>query len=255
MSNLDDPCAGEPISNIPLRIGAIFVILITSLLGTLFPIASLRLPYLHHLIPGTFFEFSKFFSSGIILSTGLIHLLSPAADEELSPSNTLAQGGCLPNGWGSYPFAYAICLSVIIGIDLAVTGAGFQVLFIVIVFHQMFEGLGVGTRLAFLRLPPSYAWLPYFGALLYAIVTPLGMIIGLAVRSHLSMSSAAASLASGILDSVSAGILIYAATVQLMAAEFIQSRRWLVCSWGRLWFAVGSFGAGAGVMALLAKWA
>lgn len=42
-----------------------------------------------------------------------------------------------------------------------------------------------GTRLAFLRLPPSYAWLPYFGAVLYAAVTPFGMIIGLAVRSRL----------------------------------------------------------------------
>lgn len=45
------------------------------------------------------------------------------------------------------------------------------------------------------------------------------------------MSSAAASLASGILDAISAGILIYAAMVELIGNEFIHSRRWMVCSW------------------------
>jgi len=34
------------------------------------------------------------------------------------------------------------------------------ILFIVIVFHQTFEGLGLGSRLAFLPLPRSYNWVP-----------------------------------------------------------------------------------------------
>jgi solute carrier family 39 (zinc transporter), member 1/2/3 len=40
--------------------------------------------------------------------------------------------------------------SVIIGLTLSTTGADFNTLFVVIIFHQMFEGLGLGSRLAIL---------------------------------------------------------------------------------------------------------
>lgn len=49
----------------------------------------------------------------------------------------------------------------------------------------MFEGLGLGTRLAFLSLPPKYNFVPWVGAIAYSIVTPLGMAIGLGVREGL----------------------------------------------------------------------
>lgn len=71
----------------------------------------------------------------------------------------------------------------------------------------MFEGLGLGSRLAFLKLPSSLSWVPFTGALLYSICTPIGMAIGLGARSSISMSSTQASIASGVLDSISAGIL------------------------------------------------
>jgi zinc transporter 1/2/3 len=64
--------------------------------------------------------------------------------------------------------------SVIIGLTLAVDPA-FKVLFIVILFHQMFEGLGLGTRLAALKLPPSYRWTPLVGAIVYGLTTPIGL--------------------------------------------------------------------------------
>ena len=38
----------------------------------------------------------------------------------------------------------------------------------------MFEGLGVGSRLAYMRLPPKYHYVPIIGALLYGITTPVG---------------------------------------------------------------------------------
>lgn len=119
----------------------------------------------------------------------------------------------------------------------------------------MFEGLGLGTRLAFLQLPKSWSWVPYAGALSYSIVTPLGMAIGLGCRAGLSMSSGAASVAAGVLDSVSGGILIYTATVELIAHEFIFNDFYRRCSWARLWFSIVSFALGAGIMALLGKWA
>lgn len=73
----------------------------------------------------------------------------------------------------------------------------------------MFEGLGLGTRLAFLRLPTHWSWVPYVGALAYSCMTPIGMAIGLGLRESISMSSGSASVAAGVLDSISAGILIY----------------------------------------------
>lgn len=60
--------------------------------------------------------------------------------------------------------------SVIIGLTLGVTDE-FIVLFIVLIFHQMFEGLGLGSRLSQLNLPPHLRWAPYAAAILYAIMT------------------------------------------------------------------------------------
>jgi hypothetical protein len=50
---------------------------------------------------------------------------------------------------------------------------------VVIVFHQAFEGLGLGSRLAFLKLPAHLNWVPFAGALLYSICTPVGIAAGL----------------------------------------------------------------------------
>ncbi|KAL8284219.1 hypothetical protein RQP46_004968 [Phenoliferia psychrophenolica] len=213
--------------NLGLRIGAIFVILLTSLVGSLFPVLARRSPFLRARVPPLVFEFAKLFGSGVILATGIIHLLEPAADDELGPMNLITNGGCISDAWGEYPYAVqlmAVMLlefgvifhSLIIGLTLAVTGADeFNILFIVIIFHQMFEGLGLGTRLAFLTLPKSLEKLPLIGALVYSCVTPIGMAIGLGLRESISMTSASASIAAGVLDSTSAGILIYTATLMV----------------------------------------
>lgn len=47
--------------------------------------------------------------------------------------------------------------SLIIGLTLAVNEE-FITLFIVLVFHQMFEGLGLGSRLSSLPLPSKFKW-------------------------------------------------------------------------------------------------
>ena len=39
---------------------------------------------------------------------------------------------------------------------------------------ETFEGLGVGSRLAYMDLPPKYTYVPIVGALLYGITTPIG---------------------------------------------------------------------------------
>jgi zinc transporter 1/2/3 len=82
-------------------------------------------------------------------------------------------------------------------------------------FVEAFEGLGIGSRLAYLELPRKYYWVPVAGALLYGITTPIGIAIGLGVRTSYNPNSATASIVSGILDSLSAGVLVYTGLVEV----------------------------------------
>jgi solute carrier family 39 (zinc transporter), member 1/2/3 len=79
----------------------------------------------------------------------------------------------------------------------------------------MFEGLGLGTRLAFLKLPPKYNYIAILGGLLYGITTPVGIAAGLGVRSTYNPNSTTASIVSGSLDSISSGILLYTGLVEV----------------------------------------
>jgi zinc transporter 1/2/3 len=102
----------------------------------------------------------------------------------------------------------------LIGLTLAVD-PDFIVLFVVVVFHQTFEGLGVGARLAYVNLPASYNWVPVAAAALYGLATPVGIAAGLGVRSTYNPGSATASIVSGVMDALSAGILIYTGLVEV----------------------------------------
>lgn len=118
----------------------------------------------------------------------------------------------------------------------------------------MFEGLGLGSRLALLPLAPGSP-LPYFGALAYALVTPLGMAIGLGVRSTYNGESAKASYITGTFDSVSSGILLYTGLVELLAHEFIFNEKMRTAPLKKVFLAIGEMLLGAGLMALLGRWA
>ncbi|KAI0046478.1 Zinc/iron permease [Auriscalpium vulgare] len=144
--------------------------------------------------------------------------------------------------------------SVLIGLTLAVDES-FKVLFVVITFHQLFEGLGIGSRLANLRMPARLNWVPIAAALLYGMTTPLGIAVGLGVRTTYNPGSAQASAVSGVLDALSAGILIYTGLVELLAHEFLFSREMREASNGKLAYALGCMLAGCALMALLGKWA
>ena len=80
---------------------------------------------------------------------------------------------------------------------------------------EAFEGLGVGSRLAYLEMPPKYNWVPILGAVLYGITTPVGIAIGLGVRTSYNPGSTTASIVSGVLDSLSAGVLVYTGLVEV----------------------------------------
>ncbi|PYH49086.1 low-affinity Zn(2+) transporter ZRT2 [Aspergillus saccharolyticus JOP 1030-1] len=145
--------------------------------------------------------------------------------------------------------------SVFIGLTLAVTGSEFVTLYVVIVFHQTFEGLGLGSRLATVPWPRSKRWTPYFLGLGYGVSTPIAIAIGLGVRNSYSDSGATTLIVSGVFDAISAGILIYTALVELLAHEFMFSTSMRKAPIHVVLSAFGLLCLGALLMALLGKWA
>ena len=119
----------------------------------------------------------------------------------------------------------------------------------------MFEGLGVGSRLAYMELPPRYNYIPLIGAALFGITTPIGIAAGLGVRSTYNPDSATASIVSGVLDAFSAGILIYTGLVELLAHEFLFNKDMIAASNGKLLYALACMMAGCALMAVLGRWA
>ncbi|KAI2631039.1 ZIP zinc/iron transport family [Hypoxylon sp. NC1633] len=145
--------------------------------------------------------------------------------------------------------------SIFIGLTLAVAGDEFTVLYIVLVFHQTFEGLGLGSRLATAQWPASKAWMPYVLACGYAISTPVAIAIGLGVRSTLEPGNPNTLIINGVFDSISAGILIYTGLVELLAHEFMFNTYMRDAGLKVQLSALGCVALGCGLMAVLAKWA
>ncbi|KAK5718102.1 low-affinity Zn(2+) transporter zrt2 [Elasticomyces elasticus] len=145
--------------------------------------------------------------------------------------------------------------SVFIGLTLAVAGEEFQTLYVVLVFHQTFEGLAVGTRVAGVGWPKSTKWTPYMLIIAYAISTPFGIGVGLGVRTSFSPGSQNTLITNGVFDSISAGILIFTGLIELMGRDFLFSDRMQKAPWREVTAAVGCMCLGAGLMALIGFWA
>ena len=145
--------------------------------------------------------------------------------------------------------------SIFIGLTLAVAGSNFNVLYIVLVFHQTFEGLGLGSRLATADWPRSKWWMPWILGGAYGITTPIAIAIGLSVSATFAPNSQKTLIVNGIFDSISAGILIYTGLVELMAHEFMFNPEMRKSSIKMMLFAYFCMCIGAGLMALLGKWA
>ncbi|KIW19159.1 hypothetical protein PV08_03452 [Exophiala spinifera] len=143
--------------------------------------------------------------------------------------------------------------SVIIGMNLGVSGDEFSTLYPVLVFHQSFEGLGIGARMSSIPFD-SRSWLPWILCALYGLTTPVSIAIGLGLRTTYNPNSFTANVVSGVFDAVSAGILIYSGLVELLARDFIfnpvRTR-----DGKRIVFMLVSVFLGAGIMSLLGHWA
>ncbi|KAK2067817.1 hypothetical protein P8C59_001523 [Phyllachora maydis] len=144
--------------------------------------------------------------------------------------------------------------SVIIGLNLAVAGDEFNTLYPVVVFHQAFEGLGIGARLSAIPFPERFRGLPWLLCLVYGLTTPISIAIGLGVATTYNAGSFTANVVSGVLDATSAGILLYTGLVELLARDFLFNPE-RTRDKKRLMFMVVCLYLGAAIMALLGKWA
>lgn len=155
--------------------------------------------------------------------------------------------------------------SILLGITLVVAGDSvFITLFIVILFHQMFEGLALGARIA--ALDPSSssssessvsAWRKtknWAMPLTFAVITPIGMAIGIGVLHEFNGNNPSTIIALGTLDALSAGILIWVGLVSMWAHDWLFGEL-KDAPLGRTAVAGVSLVCGLVLMGVLGKWA
>ncbi|MCD7451742.1 hypothetical protein HAX54_013340 [Datura stramonium] len=142
--------------------------------------------------------------------------------------------------------------SVIIGISLGASESPKTIrpLVAALTFHQFFEGLGLGGSIAQAKLKTRAIAIM---TLFFSLTTPIGIAIGLGITNVYDENSPTALIVEGIFNSASAGILIYMALVDFLAADFMHPR---MQGNGKLQLGANiSLLLGAGLMSLLAKWA
>jgi len=112
--------------------------------------------------------------------------------------------------------------------------------------------MGLGARIATLPFPRR-SIRPYCMGMVFAVVTPIGMAIGMSIRTLYSPTSPAALITTGVFDSISSGLLIYASLVELLAHEFLVGGMRYESVENAVWAAF-CIVAGAAAMSLLGLW-
>ncbi|PHT42789.1 Zinc transporter 5, partial [Capsicum baccatum] len=184
----------------------------------------------------------KFINSGVVVQSGdgVVHANSHGHSELLRYrviSQVLELG--------------IIVHSVIIGIALGASESPKTIkpLVAALTFHQFFEGMGLGGSIAQAKLKSRAIAIM---ALFFSLTTPIGIAIGIAITNVYDENSPTALIVEGIFNSASAGILIYMALVDFLAADFMHPR---MQGNGKLQLGANiSLLLGAGLMSLLAKW-
>ncbi|GMH11835.1 hypothetical protein Nepgr_013676 [Nepenthes gracilis] len=142
--------------------------------------------------------------------------------------------------------------SVIIGLSLGVSNSPCTIrpLIAALSFHQFFEGFALGGCISQAQFRTLWTVLM---ACFFAMTTPAGIAVGIGIASFYNPDSARALIIEGVLDCVSAGILIYMSLVDLIAADFLSktmrcNTRLQIVSYFALFL-------GSILMSLLAIWA
>lgn len=170
--------------------------------------------------------------------------------------------------------------STVIGITLVVAGDSFFItLSIVIIFHQLFEGIALGTRIASLGYGQSplalghshshtptpsvertgVSTVPLWKKLVlasgFAFITPIGMAIGIGVLNIFNGNDPATLIAIGTLDALSAGILVWVGLVEMWAQDWMMGGELSDAGPVTTTLALLGLICGMVLMSLLGKWA
>ncbi|WOL14816.1 zinc transporter 6, chloroplastic [Canna indica] len=115
--------------------------------------------------------------------------------------------------------------SVIIGVTMGMSQnqCAIRPLVIALSFHQIFEGMGLGGCIA--QAGFGVGTVAYM-CLMFSVTTPIGIILGMIVyyMTGYDDSNPNALISEGLLGSLSAGILIYMALVDLIAVDFFHNK-------------------------------
>ncbi|KAH1119700.1 hypothetical protein GYH30_048185 [Glycine max] len=142
--------------------------------------------------------------------------------------------------------------SMIIGLSLGVSQSPctMKPLIVALSFHQFFEGFALGGCISQAQFKTLSATIM---SCFFALTTPLGVAIGASVASIFNPYSPVALITEGILDALSAGILVYMALVDLIAADFLSKK--MRCNFRFQIICYCLLFLGAGLMSSLAIWA
>ncbi|KAK2976647.1 hypothetical protein RJ640_008183 [Escallonia rubra] len=262
------------------KVAAIASILLASALGVCIP---LLLKNVSALQPDRAIHFLvKAFAAGVILATGFIHILPDAFSSLTSP----CLGG---NSWGNFPLSGFIAMMAAIGTlmmesfatgyhrraelrkalpvngdeedshGVANEGGHFHGPAAIMiersnssdlirnrVISQVLE-LGIVVHSAKFKSRAVIIMVLFF-----SLTTPIGISVGIAISKTYKEHSPTALIVEGALNSTSAGILIYMALVDLLAADFMNPK--LQSNFRIQLGANFMLLMGACCMALLAKW-
>lgn len=146
--------------------------------------------------------------------------------------------------------------SIFIGMALSVsTGSAFAVLLVAISFHQTFEGLALGSRIAAIGSFSTNSYKPWLMSLMYGVTTPVGQAIGLALHGLYDPASEGGLLTVGIVNAISSGLLLYAGLVQLLAEDFLTDQSYVTLAGRKRVQACLAVFAGAMLMSLVGAFA
>ncbi|XP_043723333.1 zinc transporter 6, chloroplastic-like [Telopea speciosissima] len=145
--------------------------------------------------------------------------------------------------------------SVIIGVTMGMSQnqCTIRPLVAALAFHQIFEGMGLGGCIAQAGFGVGTTSYMCF---LFSVTTPMGIILGMIVFSVTGYSddNPKALILEGLLGSLSSGILIYMALVDLIAADFFHNKMMSSETWLTKTCYIALV-LGSASMSILALWA
>ncbi|GAB4825383.1 Zinc transporter 6, chloroplastic [Ancistrocladus abbreviatus] len=146
--------------------------------------------------------------------------------------------------------------SVIIGVTMGMSQnkCTIRPLVVALAFHQIFEGMGLGGCIA--QAGFGLGTTAYM-CFMFAVTTPLGIVLGMIVFAVTGYddSSVNALIMEGLLGSLSSGILIYMALVDLISPDFFHNNKMML---SETWMKKACYVAlllGSFSMSILALWA